>query len=163
MSKNVKLNGKDYLGVSTIQVPTTSGGVASFKDVDEIVNVPTSGGTMESGIFVGNDAMSIEIPVTSKKSHIAIWTTEASALAVGKMFTNISCLAIEGVGLTYASVNPNGTDSMGYAFDEDQYTEESATKPLYCIFTDNAVKVAQTSYNTNQIYSSQLTYNWVAW
>lgn len=72
MSKNIKLNNTDYNGVSTVQLPTTSGGTATFKDTDEImtpsgtktitengthdvtnfaqaiVNVPTSGGSANS-------------------------------------------------------------------------------------------------------------------
>lgn len=72
MSKNIKLNNKDYNGVSTVQLPTTSGGTATFKDTDEIktpsgsititmngthdvtnfesaiVNVPTGGGSGSS-------------------------------------------------------------------------------------------------------------------
>lgn len=36
MSKNVKVNGVDYSGVSQVQLPTTAGGTALFKDVDEI-------------------------------------------------------------------------------------------------------------------------------
>lgn len=81
MSKNIKLNDTNYNAVSTVQLPTTDGGTASFKDVDEIttpsgsititengthdvtnyasavVNVPTSGGsastenTYEMGTF----------------------------------------------------------------------------------------------------------------
>lgn len=37
MSKNIKLNETEYSGISTVQLPTTDGGVASFKDTDEIV------------------------------------------------------------------------------------------------------------------------------
>jgi hypothetical protein len=36
MSKNVKVNGVDYTGVSQVQLPLTAGGTALFKDVDEI-------------------------------------------------------------------------------------------------------------------------------
>ena len=36
MSKNIRLNNTDYSGVSTVQLPTTSGGTATFKDTDEI-------------------------------------------------------------------------------------------------------------------------------
>lgn len=51
MSKNVKLNGNDYLGVSTIQIPTTDGETSSFKDVDEIA-VPTgSKNITENGTY----------------------------------------------------------------------------------------------------------------
>lgn len=35
--KNVNVNGVDYSGVSQVQLKTTSGGTALFKDVDEIV------------------------------------------------------------------------------------------------------------------------------
>lgn len=37
MSKNVNVNGVDYSGVSQVQLKTTDGGTALFKDVDEIV------------------------------------------------------------------------------------------------------------------------------
>lgn len=36
MSKNIKLNETEYSGVSTVQLPTTDGGSATFKDTDEI-------------------------------------------------------------------------------------------------------------------------------
>lgn len=36
MSKDVTVNGVDYTGVSQVQLPTTAGGTALFKDVDEI-------------------------------------------------------------------------------------------------------------------------------
>ena len=36
MSKNVTVNGVDYSGVSQVQLKTTAGGTALFKDVDEI-------------------------------------------------------------------------------------------------------------------------------
>lgn len=36
MSKNIKLNDTNYTGVSTVQLTTTDGGTATFKDVDEI-------------------------------------------------------------------------------------------------------------------------------
>ena len=45
MSKNVKLNNQNYSGVSTVQIPTTDGGTASFKDVDEII-VPSGAKTI---------------------------------------------------------------------------------------------------------------------
>lgn len=38
MSKNVTVNGVDYTGVSQVQLPTTAGGTALFKDVDEITD-----------------------------------------------------------------------------------------------------------------------------
>lgn len=44
MSKNVKVNGTTYNGVSTVQLPLASGGNAQFKDVDEIT---TPSGSIE--------------------------------------------------------------------------------------------------------------------
>lgn len=39
MSKDVTVNGKNFEGVSTVQLPLTNGGSALFRDVDEISNV----------------------------------------------------------------------------------------------------------------------------
>lgn len=36
MSKNIKLNNTNYTGISTVQLPTSDGGTATFQDVDEI-------------------------------------------------------------------------------------------------------------------------------
>lgn len=47
MSKNIKLNETDYTGVSTVQLPTTDGGTATFKDADEIT-IPTGSKTITS-------------------------------------------------------------------------------------------------------------------
>lgn len=49
MSKNVKVNGVDYTGVSQVQLPTTAGGTALFKDVDEITTPSGSVTITENG------------------------------------------------------------------------------------------------------------------
>lgn len=49
MSKNVKVNGVDYTGVSQVQLPTTAGGTALFKDVDEITTPSGSINITENG------------------------------------------------------------------------------------------------------------------
>lgn len=36
MSKNVIVNGENYMGVSTIKIPTTDGGTALFRDADDV-------------------------------------------------------------------------------------------------------------------------------
>lgn len=56
MSKNVKVNDINYSGVSTVQIPTTDGGTAEFKDVDEIVTPSgnktiTANGTYDVSAF----------------------------------------------------------------------------------------------------------------
>lgn len=49
MSKNVKVNGVNYTGVSQVQLPTTAGGTALFKDVDEITTPSGSINITENG------------------------------------------------------------------------------------------------------------------
>ena len=49
MSKNVKVNGVDYTGVSQVQLHTTAGGTALFKDVDEITTPSGSVTITENG------------------------------------------------------------------------------------------------------------------
>ena len=49
MSKNVTVNGVDYTGVSQVQLPTTAGGTALFKDVDEIATPSGSVTITENG------------------------------------------------------------------------------------------------------------------
>lgn len=49
MSKNVKVNGKEYAGVSQVQFHTMDGGTALFKDVDEITTPSGSVTITENG------------------------------------------------------------------------------------------------------------------
>lgn len=49
MSKNVNVNGVDYTGVSQVQLKTTAGGTALFKDVDEITEPSGSVTITENG------------------------------------------------------------------------------------------------------------------
>lgn len=49
MSKNVNVNGVDYTGVSQVQLKTTAGGTALFKDVDEITTPSGSINITENG------------------------------------------------------------------------------------------------------------------
>lgn len=101
MSKNVNVNGKSYTGVSQIQLVTTDGGTALFKDVDEIttpsgsvsitengthnvaayasaiVNV-AGGGGVESGTFVGDGTRYVTLSVTAKKQGVVIWMENAT-------------------------------------------------------------------------------------
>lgn len=69
MSKNIKLNDTDYNGVSTVQLPTTSGGTATFKDTDEIKTPSGSTTITENGTHdVTNFASAIVNVPTSGSS-----------------------------------------------------------------------------------------------
>lgn len=60
MSKNVTVNGVDYTGVSQVQLPTSSGGTALFKDVDEITTPSGSVTITENGTHdVSNYAQAV--------------------------------------------------------------------------------------------------------
>lgn len=60
MSKNVKVNGVDYIGVSQVQLPATAGGTALFKDVDEITTPSGSVTITENGTHnVANYAQAV--------------------------------------------------------------------------------------------------------
>lgn len=190
MSKNIKLNETQYNGISMINVPTTSGGTASFKDVDEIttpsgtktitangtydvtefatatVNVPTGGGSgsMETGTIVGDDTNTLEILVSSKKTHIVLWANIADAIATSTAFVNTEVNAIKGMGMYYSMTNVGGTAMLGYAVEEKDYTTSHAqSKNVTCTFSDGKITIVSSSYNNKQKFLSGLTYNWVAW
>lgn len=101
MSKNVNVNGVDYSGVSQVQLNTTEGGTALFKDVDEIttpsgsmditengtfdvstyaqavVNVAASGGSAgASGTFTGSGERRIELSLPASAEHLAVWSEQ---------------------------------------------------------------------------------------
>lgn len=88
MSKNVKVNGVNYSGVSQVQLPTTAGGTALFKDVDEI----TEGGggfdidtaetllcTVETEDLIGNILAAHPITPKYKKEMLLLTVRGANA------------------------------------------------------------------------------------
>lgn len=152
MSKNIKLNNTDYNGVSTVQLPTTSGGTATFKDTDEIitpsgtktiiengtfdvtsfaqaiVNVATSGGSdasgMESGTIVGNGTNTISIPVKSKKTHFMLWGNGTTPEEYGSTaYMNVAVFGISGHGHWQSFLGYNGQSANGTFEPESKYIE----------------------------------------
>lgn len=66
MSKNVNVNGKDYTGVSQVQLKTAEGGTALFKDVDEIT-VPSGTKTItENGTHDVTNYAQVAVNVSSE-------------------------------------------------------------------------------------------------
>lgn len=75
MSKNIKLNETEYSGVSTVQLPTTDGGTASFKDTDEIVTPSGTKTITENGTFdVANFASALVNVATGGSGGLPIHT-----------------------------------------------------------------------------------------
>jgi hypothetical protein len=189
MSKNVNVNGIEYRAVSVVQLNTVDGKTAQFKDVDEIaepsgsvnitangsynvkgfatavVNVPSDGtGGMESGSFVGNDTNTVDIPVTSKKTHLVIFANMTDAYALNIPYANLEVNAVDGVGYYYSMVNVGGDSALGYAVPISSYkTDDSAGKNRSCVFDANKITVISSAYNKGQKFNSQLTYQWFAW
>lgn len=97
MSKNVTVNGVSYTGVSKIQLETTGGGTALFRDVDEIttpsgtVNITTNGTHNVSNyasavVNVAGGGSGIPAPVRATYEIVTVpsntATTAPDALAV---------------------------------------------------------------------------------
>lgn len=74
MSKNVNVNGVDYSGVSQVQLKTTAGGTALFKDVDEITTPSGSVTITENGTHdVTNYAQAVvNVESSSGESNVYV-------------------------------------------------------------------------------------------
>lgn len=99
MSKNIKLNDTEYTGVSTVQLPTTDGGTAFFKDTDEITT-QASGFELKgtytvnsTGYFYAESTIDQAILTPSYEAGIIVlvadsadedWTDNANG--IGRMF-----------------------------------------------------------------------------
>ena len=78
MSKNIKLDDTDYNGVSTVQLPTTDGGTAAFKDTDEIT-VPTGTKNITSnGNFDVTEFANVMVQVPTEGSDVSLETQTAT-------------------------------------------------------------------------------------
>jgi hypothetical protein len=191
MSKNVKLNGNDYLGVSTIQIPTTSGGVASFKDVDEIavptgsknitengtydvtnfaqaiVNVATSDGStnMDIGTFVGDGTVVVNLPTTTKRSYLLIYTDSTLAeVYESNGSTNIPVMTI--YLKEYGADDTLSNGSVACSSNEGASTAQAGIPALTgknVTFGENSISIPSYLANGKNVFANGITYKYLAW
>lgn len=187
--KDIIIGDTQYSGVSKIKLNTVGGSTAQFQDVEElgtptgsisiaangsydvekyaraVVAVPTEGGNgMESGSIAGSETNTLEIPVSSAKSHIVVWTNIAGAIALATPYTNMHVTAVQGEGLYYSMTNVSGAATLGYAVGEDEYTlTDGSGKNVSCEFGADKVVIVLSEYNKLQKWAASMTYDWVAW
>ena len=157
MSKNVKVNGANYSGVSIVQLQTAEGGTATFKDVDEIVTAPSGG--VETGTFVGDGTAQVTLPVTSKKQGYSILVENYDTLK-----EDVSSLA--NMSLLYSfcdDVHKRRGSSRVYNGGVASGFEAKENNSTHVEFTDDSVIIKNGPMFSNETFLSGKTYHWIAW
>lgn len=193
MSKNIKLNDTDYTGISTVQLPTTNGGTASFKDTDEIttpsgsktitengthdvtnfakaiVNVVASSVTseMESGEFTPEaNTQLITIDINSAKTYLVLYTENQNLETLGQ-YGMVSLFSKNGLFKVEGHVNYSGSNFQGQYTPAKAYSNEGETgagKLGYCNFYDDHIAIySRGSNNSNECFIAGVVYKWISW
>jgi hypothetical protein len=122
MSKNILLNGETYIGVSTVQLPTDTGDLASFKDVDEIIVPAGILNITENGTHNVSEYASVIVNVTSGESGTDnLYFTAMSDQGINGEFVdnqliNVRMYAFSGSSLLTSVSLLNANKVYGYAF-----------------------------------------------
>ena len=189
--KDIIIGDTQYSGVSKIKLNTVDGSTAQFQDVEElgtptgsisiaangsydvekyaraVVAVPTEGGNgnMEMGTFtLEAESKVVEIPVSSKKTHVVLWADPTTLLENAAVLSTFALTGISGYGIFYASTNANGSNNMGYFAAESEYTAVTeGLKPVFCIFGDSNIQIAANTNQALQKFPAGVAFNWVAW
>ena len=168
-------------GGTLITKTITKNGTYSAEDDDAdgysevTVNVPSGGGTVETGTFIATTADSLTIPVTSLHQFIAIWLDgwtieqslssnpygeykKLSIFAISPDSTDVSSMR----GMISGGIsNYVGTAYNGYSERASQVGGGNAND-LY--FTSEQIKFTRLRVGgTNRTFVDGATYNWRAW
>lgn len=124
MSKNIKLNETEYSGVSTVQLPTTDGGVASFQDTDEVV-IPTGTKTItENGTFDVTNFASALVNVATGGSDISnfdVDTGTAKPSDVHQLYIPVDTSKEVAIILTWSDEAYNANTTCGHVAFVNKY------------------------------------------
>ena len=157
MSKNVVINGVNYDGVSKVQLNTSDGVTALFQDVDEVA---TGGGSLESGTFVGDGTKNVTIPVSSKKNFLVITIDD-------NWRTNLADYPVQNIIMAfYDNEGAYGLNLRKYSSGDgltngrqDLSTSMEYRKPK---FNDDSIEIVGGMTIENEPYIEGKTYKWFA-
>ena len=154
--KDVVVNGVTYSGISSVQLATTAGGTANFKDVEEIT---TSGGSadVETGTFVGDGTYNVTMPVTSKKQGYIIIAENYDALSADASSLGTQCILYEFFDAA------NGMCGNRRVYNGSVISAVQGATVDNVTMTDSAVTKTQPLMYMQEHYASGETYRWIAW
>lgn len=185
MSKNIKLNDTTYSGVSTVQLPTSDGGSATFKDTDEIttpsgsttitengthdvsnfasaiVNVAGGSSNIEQGTFIGDDTRNISIPVNGLKSNVLIVTDGYDDIISDTETGDCSLLmffANSDFLITTACQHANSNKIAKILSIDDTTSVNNGIT-----FNEESIDIVSLTVGASVIVRSNRTYTWYVW
>ena len=154
--KDVVINGVTYNGISSVQLTTTAGGTANFKDVEEIAT-PGGSASVETGTFVGDGTYNVTMPVTSKKQGYIIIAENYDSLSTDASALGNMCILYEFFDAA------NGMCGNRRVYNGGVISAVQGTDVTNVTMTDSAVIKSKPLMYMQEHYASGETYRWIAW
>lgn len=168
MSKNVIVNGKPHEGVSFLELLTTAGATALFKDMDEVGGSLPGFAEMASGTFTV-DAVKMGNPIIGSAEHISVehgMSGKPDGFAVfAKHFFDTMDANVVG------EIYTNGWNIVAGRRSVEGNTAHPGAGPVTnpvvddtCIYPQGtAYAKFQPTYKDNEGNEGQQEYIWIAW